>query len=271
MARQRSHYDTLGVDREVETEELRRAWKMLVQVWHPDRFDGEMREHAERQTASINEAYSVLRDADSRSTYDARLDYDAGAATPPAHSRPSSTQTAGTPGVTHQQRLATPAADITARSALIEFAQAFEEAARRYPRVVGSLAACLVLLFGGGLLYAHAGGSHVPPARLSALRSAAPTSNVSARAAAEADAMLKDLAVDGGGSDAADTATSDNTAASPPQSPAAPQSSSAPATAPQSAPTPNVAAQDPSWDSTYDEVPPQPRRIIRVMPKRMHR
>ena len=74
-------YQILDLEPGASIEDVRRSYRELVKVWHPDRFDGEMREHAEHQTARINEAYSVLRDADSRSTYDARLDYDAGTST----------------------------------------------------------------------------------------------------------------------------------------------------------------------------------------------
>lgn len=266
MARQRSHYDTLGVDREVDADELRRAWKVLVQVWHPDRFDGDMRDHAEAQTARINEAYGVLRDAGSRAMYDARLDYDAGstAAAAPAPVRASAPE----PTVRAADRpiAVSAAADVTARSALTEFAQAFEEAARRYPRVVGSLAACLVLLFGGGFLYAHAGGPHVPAARLSALRSSLPQAQVSSEAAAEADKMLADMSVDGGG---ATSSSSPSAVHAPDPAPVTPEPQPTPT--PEPTPVPGTAGQNPGWDPAYEEAPPVPRRIIRVMPKRTRR
>jgi hypothetical protein len=69
----RTYYDLLGVARDADDTEIRRAWKLLVQVWHPDRFDGATRDEAERMTASINEAYHTLRNTQARDRYDSKL------------------------------------------------------------------------------------------------------------------------------------------------------------------------------------------------------
>ena len=87
MADVRTHYDVLGIDAASDAVEIRRAWRLLVQVWHPDRFSGETRDQAELQASRINEAWSVLRDAERRATYDARLACEAGAASTARDSR----------------------------------------------------------------------------------------------------------------------------------------------------------------------------------------
>jgi len=79
MAPSKTHYDVLGIAADADEAEIKRAWKVLVQVWHPDRFTGEMREHAEGQVQHINEAYGTLRISDKRGEYDRRLAYEAGA------------------------------------------------------------------------------------------------------------------------------------------------------------------------------------------------
>ncbi|MCW2923678.1 MAG: DnaJ domain, partial [Thermoleophilia bacterium] len=32
-----THYDVLGITRDADAGEVRTAWKLHVQVWHPDR------------------------------------------------------------------------------------------------------------------------------------------------------------------------------------------------------------------------------------------
>jgi len=53
----------LGVDRDASWETIRQAYKDLVRVWHPDRFqsDPQLRDRAERQLQKINESYFALK------------------------------------------------------------------------------------------------------------------------------------------------------------------------------------------------------------------
>jgi len=55
----------LGVAPHASWEEVRRAYKDLVRVWHPDRFesDPQLREKAEQQLQKINEAYFALKNS----------------------------------------------------------------------------------------------------------------------------------------------------------------------------------------------------------------
>lgn len=69
----RTHYEVLGVRRDASADEIRRAWKTLIQVWHPDRFTGLLRAEAEEMTKAINDAYQVLSKPHSRAQHDAEF------------------------------------------------------------------------------------------------------------------------------------------------------------------------------------------------------
>jgi len=53
----------LHLDKGCSQEQLRRAYRDLVKVWHPDRFqsDAQLRAKAERTLQSINDAYALLQ------------------------------------------------------------------------------------------------------------------------------------------------------------------------------------------------------------------
>ncbi len=70
----RDHYRTLELEPGASEEEVRRAWRDLTKVWHPDRFgnDEQLRRRAEEKLKAINEAYDEIRRSGSRgsrSTY----------------------------------------------------------------------------------------------------------------------------------------------------------------------------------------------------------
>ena len=62
------YYKTLGVSREASDEEIRKAYKKLARKYHPDTRPND-KDAAER-FKKIQEAYSVLGDADKREQYD---------------------------------------------------------------------------------------------------------------------------------------------------------------------------------------------------------
>jgi len=70
-----THYDTLGIPREATGERVKRAYRGLVKIYHPDRFPSGSQERveAEKRIREINEAYGVLSKPVSRATYDAKL------------------------------------------------------------------------------------------------------------------------------------------------------------------------------------------------------
>ena len=61
-------YETLGVNRSANAEELKRAYRKLAMQYHPDRNPGD--KSAEQKFKSINEAYDVLKDEQKRAAYD---------------------------------------------------------------------------------------------------------------------------------------------------------------------------------------------------------
>ena len=61
-------YDTLGVKKGASEEEIKKAYRKLARKWHPDANAGDSQ--AEERFKEIQEAYSVLSDADKRRQYD---------------------------------------------------------------------------------------------------------------------------------------------------------------------------------------------------------
>jgi molecular chaperone DnaJ len=67
MAKQ-DYYAILGVERTASADELKKAYRKLAMVYHPDRNPGDV--SAEQKFKEINEAYDVLKDEQKRSAYD---------------------------------------------------------------------------------------------------------------------------------------------------------------------------------------------------------
>ncbi|SHJ68794.1 DnaJ domain-containing protein [Hymenobacter daecheongensis DSM 21074] len=65
-----THYQTLGLDEGASAEEIRRAYRRLVLLTHPDRTPDPA---AHARYLLVNEAYEVLSDARRRAGYDALL------------------------------------------------------------------------------------------------------------------------------------------------------------------------------------------------------
>ena len=62
------YYDTLGVARGASEKDIRSAFRKLARKHHPDVNDNDPA--SEEKFKEINEAYTVLSDADSRRKYD---------------------------------------------------------------------------------------------------------------------------------------------------------------------------------------------------------
>ncbi len=62
-------YDTLGVGRKASDDEIKKAYRKLARQYHPDRNPGDAR--AEERFKDIQEAYSILSDAEQRRRFDA--------------------------------------------------------------------------------------------------------------------------------------------------------------------------------------------------------
>jgi molecular chaperone DnaJ len=64
----RDYYEVLGIEREADAEEIKRAYRRLAMQFHPDRNVGDT--DAEYKFKEAAEAYEVLRDPDKRQRYD---------------------------------------------------------------------------------------------------------------------------------------------------------------------------------------------------------
>jgi molecular chaperone DnaJ len=77
MAIKQDYYELLGVPRNASAEEIKRAFRKLAKMYHPDR---NREPGAEEKFKEINEAYQVLSDPEKRNRYDryGRVDVEGG-------------------------------------------------------------------------------------------------------------------------------------------------------------------------------------------------
>jgi molecular chaperone DnaJ len=64
----RDYYDILGLERNADVEQIKKAYRNLAMQYHPDRNPGD--KEAEEKFKEVAEAYEVLKDAEKRSQYD---------------------------------------------------------------------------------------------------------------------------------------------------------------------------------------------------------
>jgi molecular chaperone DnaJ len=68
MAEKRCYYEILGLRREANDDELKKAYRSLAMKYHPDRNSGD--EEAAQRFKEVAEAYAVLSDSQKRQAYD---------------------------------------------------------------------------------------------------------------------------------------------------------------------------------------------------------
>ena len=68
MADKRDYYEVLGLQKGASEEEIKKAFRKMAMKYHPDKNPGD--KSAEEKFKEVNEAYSVLSDADKKAKYD---------------------------------------------------------------------------------------------------------------------------------------------------------------------------------------------------------
>ena len=71
-SKQKDYYKVLGVSRDADEREIKRAYRKQTLKYHPDKISSDemSREEAEKKMASINEAYEVLGDPELKARFD---------------------------------------------------------------------------------------------------------------------------------------------------------------------------------------------------------
>mmetsp|Transcript_13144 Transcript_13144/g.18178 ORF Transcript_13144/g.18178 Transcript_13144/m.18178 type:complete len:488 (+) Transcript_13144:155-1618(+) len=70
MSQRKDYYKILGVKRNADEKDIKKAFRKLALKMHPDKVKPEEREEAEVKFRDIGEAYEVLSDAEARGKYD---------------------------------------------------------------------------------------------------------------------------------------------------------------------------------------------------------
>lgn len=75
-ARKRDYYAILGIDKNADEKEIKRAYKKMAMKYHPDRNSEseESKKMSEKKFIDVNDAYTVLSDPKKRSMYDQGVD-----------------------------------------------------------------------------------------------------------------------------------------------------------------------------------------------------
>jgi len=70
IGRRQNLYERLEVSRRASPAAIKRAYRTLIETYHPDRQPEHLRAWAEDVSKQLNEAYFMLKDAERRAAYD---------------------------------------------------------------------------------------------------------------------------------------------------------------------------------------------------------
>src|SRR5574344_1685833 len=75
MSKEVNYYNILSISIFASDEEIKTAYLKKIKEYHPDTYKGNKHE-AENITASLNDAYAVLRDKTKKQVYDEKFGFD---------------------------------------------------------------------------------------------------------------------------------------------------------------------------------------------------
>jgi len=70
QSKKRDYYKILGVKRNANKKEILKAYRKLAVQWHPDKYDGDDKKHAEKMFIDVASAKEVLTDPEKREKFD---------------------------------------------------------------------------------------------------------------------------------------------------------------------------------------------------------
>ncbi|ORY09737.1 DNAJ domain-containing protein [Clohesyomyces aquaticus] len=71
-SKQKDYYKVLGISRDADERQIKKAWRRLTKEFHPDKasHNGISQEEAQKKMAAVNEAYEVLNDPELKARFD---------------------------------------------------------------------------------------------------------------------------------------------------------------------------------------------------------
>lgn len=74
----KTHYDILGLEPDAKLSDIKKSYRKLALLYHPDRVPPEKKEESTIKFREVSEAYEVLSDESKRAEYDRSLKYGGG-------------------------------------------------------------------------------------------------------------------------------------------------------------------------------------------------
>jgi len=71
--KEENYYDVLGVDKTCQLKDIKKAYRKLALLYHPDRVPAEKKEESTVKFRQVSEAYEILSDESKRAEYDRSL------------------------------------------------------------------------------------------------------------------------------------------------------------------------------------------------------
>lgn len=149
----KNYYEILEVSPNASTEVIEKAYRTLMQKYHPDHAPEELRVKYNGRARDLNEAKSVLLNAVKRRSYDARRTSDTSATATPRTAKPK----AARPASTVAPNVDGPFAGVVEKNPAKNIVAGFNGRKDLAQNPIGSFAVIFVLCWGGLLAFAVLG------------------------------------------------------------------------------------------------------------------